>query len=284
MMLAAHAVHVATFLADTGDSGDSGEGNKARQERIADLGHNVDNKFHILTRAKQRAVYNEWLETEKAKHEEEEEKKKVETARIDWNDFVVVETIVFQDSDDQASLPAPTTLNDLQYASLEEKNKASLANANRRIEEAFPFEDTYYNAHPVPSHGVQAMPAQFQPMPPASNASPIDSTPPRAHGGAMSPSIRLRQTQDDEENQRIREREQARERMFQAQVEARGGAAPLKIRENYVPRAAQRGGQRTLAQMAVCPNCKQQIPVDELEQHMRSKSCCPTRALDHVAS
>ncbi len=58
--------------------------------------------------------------------------------------------------------------------------------------------------------------------------------------------------------------------MHQAQSEAKGNVGPVKIRENYVPRAAMRGAA-TAAQMALCPNCKQQIPINELDEHMRSK-------------
>lgn len=44
----------------------------------------------------------------------------------------------------------------------------------------------------------------------------------------------------------------------------------MKIKENYVPRAAQKAANRQ-GHMALCPNCKQQIPMDELEAHMRSR-------------
>ena len=46
----------------------------------------------------------------------------------------------------------------------------------------------------------------------------------------------------------------------------------MKIKENYVPLAAVKGANKLEAQMAICPNCKQQIPYDELDAHMRSKS------------
>ncbi|KAF3359674.1 hypothetical protein VdG1_05077 [Verticillium dahliae VDG1] len=152
------------------------------------------------------------VEAEKVKREQETEKKREEFARIDWNDFVVVETIVFNDVDEQANLPPPTNLADLQYASLEERNNASIG-GNFRIEEAMPDEVTDYNAT------------------------------------------------------RIQERSDARAREQQARAEARGGNGPMKIKENYVPRAMQRAAQAV--PMALCPNCKQQIPMDELEAHMR---------------
>ncbi|KAK0655195.1 Pre-mRNA splicing factor PRP21 like protein-domain-containing protein [Cercophora newfieldiana] len=239
-------------------SGVNGEGNKIQEERLAELQRNVDGKFHVLARAKQRAEYAVWQEAEKAKQEEEEEKKKIEFASIDWNDFVVVETIVFADTDDQANLPPPTSLNDLQYASLEEKNKYSIS-SNLRIEEAFPFEDTNYNAHPPQTYGVQA---------PSASQQHVNTPPPQAYGASFPPGSRTRTAEEEEEMQRIQEREQDRQRMQQAQAEARGGVAPMRIKENYVPRAAQRANKFG-AQTALCPNCRQQIPLDEMDEHMR---------------
>lgn len=248
------------------EGGVDGDGTRAQEERVAQLRQNVDDKFHVLARAKQRAAYAKWQEAEKQKQEEEEEKKKIEFASIDWNDFVVVETIVFNESDDAANLPPPTTLNDLQYASLEEKNKISIS-ANLRIEEAFPFDDTSYNAHPPQTYGVQAAPAN--PSPVQSSYSPAQAQ--GAFNGGAPHAIRARSAQEEEENQKIQEREQARARAQQAHTEAKGGAAPMKIRENYVPRAAARAANKLGGQMALCPNCKQQIPLNELEEHMRSK-------------
>ncbi|KAK1758346.1 putative pre-mRNA-splicing factor sap114 [Echria macrotheca] len=248
------------------ESGVNGQGSKLQELRVAELRRNISDKYHVLARAKQRAEYSRWQEAEKAKHEEEEEKKKIEFARIDWNDFVVVETIVFTESDDQANLPPPTSLNDLQYASLEEKNKHSIS-SNLRIEEAFPFEDTTYNAYPPQMYGVQApapqMPQQVQV---AQTHSPQPQSSPFA---GFSLANRTRSADEEEEQQKIQEREQDRQRMQQAQAEARGGAAPMKIKENYVPRAAQRAANKFGAQTAICPNCKQQIPLNEMEEHMR---------------
>lgn len=247
------------------ESGVNGEGTKVQQERVNELRQNIADKYRVLVRAKQRAEYAKWQEAQKAKQEEEEEKKKIEFARIDWNDFVVVETIVFTDADDQASLPPPTTLNDLQYASLEERNKVSISSA-LRIEEAFPFEDTTYNAYPPQTYGAQAAPAQQAPAAPAYQTA---NAPPQ---GAPAPTAApTKSAEKDAEAQRAQEREQERLRMQQAQAEAKGGPAQMKIKENYVPRAAQRAASKFGTQTAMCPNCKQQIPLNEMDEHMRSE-------------
>ncbi|KAK4188966.1 Pre-mRNA splicing factor PRP21 like protein-domain-containing protein [Podospora australis] len=243
------------------EGGVNGEGTKLMQERMEDLRRSASDKYHVLARAKQRADYSKWEEEERAKQEEEEELKKIEFARIDWNDFVVVETIVFTESDDQAALPPPTTLNDLQYASLEEKNKMSIS-SSLRIEEAFPFEDTNYNISPPQVYGAQA-PAQSQlPLQQARSTPPVYANGVAAPGGA-------RFAEEADEARRMHEREQEQQRLHQAQSEARGGLPTMKIKENYVPRAAQRTANKFGQQTALCPNCKQQVPLNEMEDHMR---------------
>lgn len=239
--------------------GMDGEGGKLQQERLRELEDNVTDKFHVLARAKQRAEWFKYQDAQKVKKEEEAEKEKLSYAQIDWHDFVVVETVLFTEADDQAILPAPTSLSELQFASLDQKAQMSI-NHNLRIEEAFPSEDdTYYTAYqaqqqmappPVPLPVQPQYQPQYQPQAPA---------------------IRTRPTEEEEEEEaRIRERTEARERAQAAQAQAKGGAAPMKIKENYVPRAAQRAASKS-AQMALCPNCKQQIPYNELDEHMRSK-------------
>jgi splicing factor 3A subunit 1 len=42
----------------------------------------------------------------------------------------------------------------------------------------------------------------------------------------------------------------------------------MRIRSDYVPRAQARR-QQAAGATAICPNCHEQYPVDELEQHMR---------------
>lgn len=239
----------------------SAEGAKTQKARVQDLENNSNNRFNILGRAKQRAAWVKFQEEQKHKKEEEAEKEKLEYAQIDWHDFVVVETVLFEEADDQADLPPPTSLNDLQSASLEQKAAMSLQPHDRRIEEAMPTSEDYglfYNqqqpysmpapAIPQPSFNsyetLQAMDYQYtQPLMPA---------------------------QEDDEERAIAERTEARERAQAAQAAAKGGAGqPMRIRNDYVPRAQ---AKRQSVAMALCPNCKQQIPLDELDQHMRSTS------------
>ena len=244
----------------------SADGAKAQRARMQDLENNAKDRFNILGRAKQRAEWLKFQEQQKQKKEEEAEKEKLEYAQIDWHDFVVVETVLFEEADDQADLPPPTSLNDLQSASLEQKAAMSLQPHDRRIEEAMPTDEDYslfYNQQqsysmapppgvPLPSFHSYATPQvmDFQPTLPSTSV------------------------QQDDEERAIAERTEARDRAQAAQAAAKGGAGqPMRIRNDYVPRAQ---AKRQNVAMALCPNCKQQIPFDELDQHMRSTfTACP---------
>ncbi|KAB8077082.1 Pre-mRNA splicing factor PRP21 like protein-domain-containing protein [Aspergillus leporis] len=229
----------------------------SEKNRLAELEHNVKNKFHVLDLAKKRAEWVQYQEQQKQKKEEEEEQERITYAQIDWHDFVVVETVLFAEADDQSDLPPPTSLNDLQSASLEQKAMMSLNPL--RLEEAMPTDEetpTYYNAYPAqPEPMAQPVVQPAGPVfPQAQPLQPIPITPAAAQ----------------EEEQRIRERLEARERAAatQAAAKAAPGQQPMRIRSDYVPRAQARRLNQAGA-TALCPNCHQQIPVAELDQHMR---------------
>lgn len=236
----------------------SSEGVQAQKARIQELEGYAGDRFHILGRAKQRAEWVKYQEEQKQKKEEEAEKERMEYAQIDWHDFVVVETVLFEEADDQADLPPPTSLNDLQSASLEQKAAMSLQPHDRRIEEAMPTDEDYSLFYDQP-------PPHSMPPPPAPQ--PFNSfEPPQAMD--LEYNNPTKSAQEDDEERAISERTEARERAHTAQAAAKGGAGqPMRIRNDYVPRAQ---AKRQNVAMALCPNCKQQIPFDELDSHMRS--------------
>lgn len=238
--------------------GMDGEGGKAQQERIRELQANIDDKYHILGRARQRAEWFKFQDEQKAKKEEEAEREKITYAQIDWHDFVVVETVEFTEADDHTMLPPPTSLSELQFASLDQKAMMSINNHSLRIEEAMPDDSDFYNPY--------SQQPQAQQMAPPPVPQPTYQPQPQQ---AYQQDTRMRTDEDDEEEARIRERTEQRERARQAQAEAKSAAAPMKIKENYVPRAAARAANRQ--NMVVCPNCKQSMPANELDEHMRSE-------------
>lgn len=241
------------------------DGEKAKTARMRELEQYAEDKFNILGPAKQRAEWVKFQEEEKQKKEGEAEKEKLEYAQIDWHDFVVVETVLFEEADDQADLPPPASLNDLQSASLEQKGAMSLQPHDRRIEEAMPTDNDYslfYNQQQQPQQQQSyAMP------PPVFNAYEAQQPPSMDYQLTQPNPV---SAQADEEERAIAERTQAREAAQVAQAAAKGGASqPMRIRNDYVPRAQ---AKRQNAAMALCPNCKQQIPYEELDHHMKGTS------------
>ncbi|KZM19638.1 SF3a splicing factor complex subunit [Ascochyta rabiei] len=223
------------------------------EARIAELQENIKNRFHVLERAKGRSEYVKYMSAQKEKEVKKAEDEKREYATIDWHEFTVIATVLFDEADDAADLPPPALLNDLQSQSLEQKAAVSLS--TRRLEEAMPDESTYYNATQQNMAPQQAYPVPPpMPMPMAPSSYPQYAPPPQDYAYMAA--------------QRQREEEQAR---AQAEVDARARqqaatrGAPGRIVTDYVPRAAKKANVATV----VCPNCKQNIPANEIDEHIR---------------
>ncbi|KAF1980926.1 hypothetical protein K402DRAFT_255493 [Aulographum hederae CBS 113979] len=219
---------------------------KLEEEVTAKLMEDYKNQFKIVDRAKERAAWKRHQEKTKAETEEKKKQEDLEYAQVDWHEFSVVETVVFDDRDDEMDLPEPITLNDLQSVSLDDKAKMSMTVSSRRIEEAVPGEEVYQNYYPPTHPPPFAIPQDPYGRPPSVASYPPPGMP-----------------RDEEEEQRIRERQEARERAQRAQAAAKG-TGPIRLRNDYVPRVAKRKTETML-----CPQCNLEIPVEEMQEHMR---------------
>jgi splicing factor 3A subunit 1 len=269
-----------TLLLQTGP-----EGQKTEQRRIRDLQENLQDKFRILERAKQRSQWVKYQEAQKQQKEEEEEAERVAYAQIDWHDFVVVETVLFTEADDQADLPPPTSLNDLQSASLEQKAMMSLARPDMRIEEAMPTDDVtgYYDPYtqqvqtqpynPSPSPYQPQLPAQayasqmeYTPTPPPLA---ISSQPPPGFASSAN-NISLPTRPDANPSPHPPSTPQPLPAAATpATAASANAAAPMRIRSDYVPRAQQRTKANPATASAICPNCGQSVLLSELDKHLQ---------------
>ncbi|XP_077977951.1 splicing factor 3A subunit 1-like [Glandiceps talaboti] len=72
------------------------------------LKQDAENPKHILDQVKHRVEWAKHEERLRKKEEEEKEKERVAYAQVDWHDFVVVETVDFQENE-QGNFPPPTT-------------------------------------------------------------------------------------------------------------------------------------------------------------------------------
>lgn len=214
-----------------------------KKKRLEEVERTRDDKYYLLEKARKRAEYNAQQQKQKQQAEEEAEKARVEYAQIDWADFTYVETIRFADADLDANLDAPVTLGALQSSTLEDLANMTL-NA-QRIEEAPPdYEE---------SNGTQA-------------AAPVPQDAPRQHQSLG--------YQESPEEQLMRERRANQEAQAAAAQAAARNTGPVKIRENYIPRAQQKK-QSAGGPMAQCPNCKQMIPHADLGEHIRIEMLDP---------
>lgn len=279
------------------------EGQKTEQMRIRDLQLNIQDKFRILERAKQRSEWVKYQEAQKQQKEEEEEAERLAYAQIDWHDFVVVETVLFTEADDQADLPPPTSLHDLQSASLEQKAMMSLARPDMRIEEAMPTDDitSYYDPYSqqAQTQPYHPSPSPYQPQPqPQQNTSPLDYSPPpppafsaqppsapassafsannislpaRPDGypSPRPPSVLQQQQQQQQPPPSLPPPPPPPAAATPAAAANANVAAPMRIRSDYVPRAQQRTKTNPATASAICPNCGQSVPLAELDRHLQ---------------
>ena len=248
------------------------EGGKLQLERTKELQGHVRDKFGVLERAKGRAEWVRYQQAQKAAKVEEEQKEQLEYAQIDWHDFVVVQTVTFEEGDETANLPPPASLSDLQSASLEQKGAMSLQPHSRRIEEAMPTADDYSYTEYQQQQQRQQQPQQpQQPPPPHMPTSPAYGMPgmPPPPRNTFSPAAPSNGLPPPPANANLPPLPPAA-----SQGPPRpGGGAPMRIKDDYVPRAqARRQGAAT----GICPNCKQNIPMDEMSEHMRSRFPFPS--------
>lgn len=233
--------------------GENTNGGAPQHARIEELEKNAVHRSHVLERAKQRAQYRKYQEAQRVEVDEKAEKKALAFAQIDWHDFSVIATITHDERDEHTEMPPPKTLNDMQSLSLEEKQKLRIG-SDRRIEEAVPdFNDyeTIYGA-PPPMPAAQ-MPQGWTP-PQQQQQQQQQPTPPQQQNPYAAPDLAT-------------ERAAAR-----AATAAAAASIPpnskTRIRNDYIPQAAA-ARARSQVNTSICPNCKQAIPNEEMQEHMR---------------
>ncbi|KZS98947.1 hypothetical protein SISNIDRAFT_447772 [Sistotremastrum niveocremeum HHB9708] len=194
-------------------------------------------KWALLDKVRE---YAEWERTKKEREKKREDEKELERrafAEIDWHDYAIVQTIEFTQADASAELPAPMSIAEVESMTLAQKQMAAMI-----------MEDA---GEDVEALRVKQAAADAE----ASKAARVDVDMDDEDAEA-----RERRRRDEEE----RERELERARAVQATSLDAGG--PMKIRTDYVPKIGAKAGKSA---MTTCTVCGQQIPVDEIDEHMR---------------
>ena len=148
----------------------------------------------------------------------------------------MVATIEFTNADDATELPPPTSLSDLEYATLEQKRLMVNYDPDTRRLEAMPEDNPYA----PPPRAQVTVPQPSQPVQPAAIA-------------AVPQEVDMEISDGEEEDE-----------LPQPKALPATLAGGMKIRPaGYVPRTT----RNVVTQ--ICPNCGEAIPVNELDEHMR---------------
>ncbi|KAK9722296.1 SF3a splicing factor complex subunit [Basidiobolus ranarum] len=99
------------------------------------LKDNAENKYQVIDRVMERVEYVTYMEAEKKKAEDEEERERLAYATIDWHDFVIVETVEFLEADENMEFPPPMSLTELESMTLAQKKMASMFGPEETVED-----------------------------------------------------------------------------------------------------------------------------------------------------
>nr|KAJ3412769.1 SF3a splicing factor complex subunit [Polyrhizophydium stewartii] len=196
---------------------------------LAELRAHVIDRYKVLDRISSRLEYETYLAEEKRKAEAEEDEERIAQSMIDWNDFVVVETIEFVESDERTELPPPMSKLELEAMPLEE----------RRL--LFMFEEA-----PAPAMGSGA------------NAGDAEMEEDNMDMGQESDDDMQAGSDDDDAAAAP-----AKEQVMRLQEIA----GPTKIRTDYVPKVGR--VVPTTELMELCPVCGASVKTSEMDEHVR---------------
>ncbi|KAH7930849.1 hypothetical protein BV22DRAFT_1138400 [Leucogyrophana mollusca] len=203
-------------------------------------------KWKTLEQARRYARWERVKREKDKRRQDDQEAEKLAFAEIDWHDYAIVQTIEFTVADANSELPPPMSVQEVENMTLAQKRMAAMIMEN--------------TADDIEAHRARQAAAE------AEAAAAVGG----AGIGVSEDDAAMEQSDDEdqegqerkkrEEEERARELERAR--AMQASASAAG---PMKIRTDYVPKL----GSKKNATLTTCTICGQQIPVDELDEHMR---------------
>ena len=188
-------------------------------------------------------------------------------AEIDWHDYAIVQTIEFTAADAPAELPPPMSVQEVENMTLAQKRMAAMV-----------METT---AEDVEAHRARQAAAEAEAAAAVSSAG-------GAGADAADDDVMMEESDDeDAESERKRKEDEEKrkevERAKAVQASSLEAGAPMKIRTDYVPKCkcllpmgscfvsnrVSPVGSKSKVALATCSICGQQIPVNELQEHMR---------------
>ncbi|KAF9091023.1 SF3a splicing factor complex subunit [Mortierella sp. GBA35] len=186
------------------------------------------NKYAVQDIVMRRVEYTAYQQELRKKKDEKEDAERQAFLSINWQDFVVVQTIEFTEADDLVDLPLPKSLKELENMSLAQK---------RMIQVLAETEHTPEDA-----------PQNIE----------ID-------GGDDDMDMEDSDVEDNDDDA-----QESAAGSHEVVMTASQLTAPMKIKEDFVPKAF-KGRTAAALQEATqtCPRCGEQIPLSEMDEHVR---------------
>lgn len=202
-------------------------------------------KWSILELARKHAKWEKYKREQDKKRQDDQEAERDAFAEIDWHDYAIVQTIEFTAADANAELPMPMSVQEVENMTLAQKRMAAAI-----------METT---AEDVEAHKARQAALEAEAAAAVSSAGVDDDAVMEESEGEEEREFEVRRRQQEEERRRDIERAHA------VQASSTNIAGPMKIRTDYVPKL----GAKNKAATTTCAVCGQEIPVDELQEHMR---------------
>ncbi|RDB24300.1 Splicing factor 3A subunit 1 [Hypsizygus marmoreus] len=204
-------------------------------------------RWKTLEVARKHAKWEKNKREKDKRRQDDQEAERTAFAEIDWHDYAIVQTIEFTVADANSELPPPMSVQEVENMTLAQKRMAAMIMEN--------------TAEDVEAHRARQAAAE------AEAAAAVGG----AGIGGDEDAIMEESEEEGEDAQTRRKREdeeRAREiaRAQALQASSVNTAGPMKIRTDYVPKL---GAKHAKTAMTTCTVCGQQIPVDELQEHMR---------------
>ncbi|KAJ3556642.1 hypothetical protein NM688_g1909 [Phlebia brevispora] len=207
-------------------------------------------RWKDLEIARKRARWEQLKREKEKKREDDREAERIAFAEIDWHDYAIVQTIEFTAADAASELPPPMSVQEVENMTLAQKRMAAMI-METTVEDV--------EAHRARQAAAEAEAAAAVGTAGAPTSPTAEEDAEMEQSDDEDKEVQERKKREDEE----RQRELERARAIQASSLEAGG--PMKIRTDYVPKLGKKGDQK----MTTCTICGQQIPVDELQEHMR---------------
>ncbi|KAG0336825.1 hypothetical protein BG000_006100 [Podila horticola] len=184
------------------------------------------NKFEVQDIVMKRVEYSAYQQELRKKRDEKADAERMAFLMINWQDFVVVETIEFTEADDALELPLPKSLKELENMSLAQKRMVQVLAESE--------------------HAAEDVPQDIE----------IDDD---------NDSVDMEGSDDEMEMAQ----EEVRN-VIEIVMTAPTASAPMKIKEDYVPKAFKGRTNAALEEPTqICPRCGEKVKVSEMDEHVR---------------